>query len=1082
MSRRSYDDDRSVSPTPSLGDISVGSRTRTRTSSSSIRTKIVKIVCRSIGVKAEPVKFSAIVCQLQQGVFVIIKDERLVEGVQWLEIGCGWMPALDNAGNISYTETLTQEANKSWAQEYQNRKRISSSIVSMLTKSHSLVNARRVTRNIVKHVNDPTPKGLLNLPDVTIEDLVIGLTSSIGLRQGEIFQFVKIAAAQQSNPLQALRDICEDANDMMMMRPSIWVKKDLGVLVTADVKTQNDKFIMAAAYGDLKLFENFLDKGQELAVLHSDLGYTCLHAAADFGSKEVLKRIIKTGLSINIKDVRKGQTALHFAAQSGRIDVANILLENNADRTIKCFKGMMPFQLAHDMGYLECREVLKLQSPVIPEVAIVHVTTRTITISWEPPIIHNDVHSKTIEYMLEWSPIGKPSVVGYGEQFKTPNLSFTVKNLLPSTGHEFCVRSRSQAGWSAPTVKIVGFTISCPPDAPPPVEVLKITTNGIVIGWNNPMRDNGAPVDMFQLEVIDSETAEKHIEEEEQKRLEADSNASPRSWGQNESTISFQDIGIDEESIVITQDQLPAEGSQEEDIVGDGTGSLLHRILKHKNLNVRTKQMMGLEPHRPYMARVRCHNSFGYSHWSEWCGPIIPQPGVYVLDYNQEQCSVRIGWFKPMLKGLRKVTRYEAQICALSGPITKNITVYQARSQRKEEEASMKFDVLSDNLTTNEFLIEGLRPGAKYMCRVRPEIDGVWCDWDLAVVSDVIAVPATLPDPIFDINPACLYETIPEEVSLKIADEDLNTTDGSITEVAKKNVVKKLDVSHNYIVITWTNGSTNGLPAVEYQVECVKIRDYRPEDVEKAVKAASWTPDKNGAFKPRKMQTTNNEGFEPEGREFVNEEVEMLDWVDITSEGDFLGPNAFRARNLFPGSCYVFRLRQRNPVGWSTYSKASHLITTFSSVPPDKPKILSIAQNHAIAIWKETVDPKLGLTNLEMDVQIGMLPLVHKNETEPGIYMINQPEETAMERDQRINSYVEWGKANTREWNDEVAAGIDFPGLPAPDLKPGESKGTVCVMIDGLTSGTVYVIRVRVRTVAGWSTWSQICDEFKTRN
>jgi hypothetical protein len=159
---------------------------------------------------------------------------------------------------------------------------------------------------------------------------------------------------------------------------------------------------------------------------------------------------------------------------------------------------------------------------------------------------------------------------------------------------------------------------------------------------------------MFQLEVIDSETAEKHIEEEEQRKLEADSNASPRSWGQNESTISFQDIGIDEESIVITQDRLPAEGSQEEDIVGDGTGSLLHRILKHKNLNVRTKQMMGLEPHRPYMARVRCHNSFGYSHWSEWCGPIIPQPGVYVLDYNQEQCSVRIGWFKPMLKGLKK--------------------------------------------------------------------------------------------------------------------------------------------------------------------------------------------------------------------------------------------------------------------------------------------------------------------------------------------------------------------------------------------------------------------------------------------
>ena len=1079
--RRNRDDQRSVSPTPSLGEESLGNRS----TSTSYRTKIVRIICRSIGVKAEPAKFSAVVCQLIEGVFVVIKEEKIVEGVLWLQIGCGWMSAHDNAGQISYIEALAQEAHKAWGLEFSNRKRISSSIVSMLTKSHSLVNARRVTRNILKHVLDPTPKGLLNLPDVSIEDLVIGLTSSIGLRQGEIFQFIKIASAQQSNPIQAMIDICEDANSMMNMRPSIWVKKDLGVLITADIKTTNDKFIMAAAYGDLKLFENFLDKGQELAVLHSELGYTCLHAAADFGAKEVLKRIIRTGLSINMKDVRKGQTALHFAAQSGRIDVATILLENNADRTIKCFKGMMPFQLADDMGYSECREVLKLPSPIIPEITITQVTTRSISLSWVPPIIHHDVHSKTIEYMLEWTPIGKSSDVGFGQQFIIPNLMFTVTDLLPSTGHEFCVRSRSLAGWSQPTVKIVGFTTSCPPDAPPPVEVLKITTNGIVLGWNNPLRDNGAPVDLFQLEVIDSETALNHIKDEEERGV---NNISPRSWGQNESTVSnggnINSLLDDDQNSVITQDQLPPEGSQEDDFVGDSTGSLLHRIIKHKNLNIRTKQMMGLEPHRPYIARVRCRNSFGYSHWSEWCGPIIPQPGVYVLKYNQEECSVIIGWFKPMLKGFRKLTGYQAQICALAGPITKNIKVYQARSQRKEEDSTMEFETLSDSLTTNELLVEDLRPGSKYMFRVRPQIDGVWCEWDLAVVSDVISVPATLPDPIFDIIPAPIYEIIPDEISSsQLTGEDSKVDDSEAVSTPKKNVVKKLDVSHNYIVITWTNGSTNGLPAVEYQVECVKIRDYRPLDVEMALEAANRTPDKSGALKPRKVTTTNNEGFEPEGKEFVKEDVEnILKWKDITSEGDFLGPNAFRACNLFPGSCYIFRVRQRNPIGWSLYSKASHLITTFSAVPPDQPKILSVAPNHVIAIWKETVDPKLGLTNMEMDVQIGMLPLVHKNETEPGVYMVDQPEETAMERDQRINSYVEWKKANIREWDDAVASGIDFPGLPQPELKPGESKGTVCVMIDGLSSGTVYVIRVRVRTVAGWSTWSQTSNEFKTRN
>jgi len=46
-----------------------------------------------------------------------------------------------------------------------------------------------------------------------------------------------------------------------------------------------------------------------------------------------------------------------------------------------------------------------------------------------------------------------------------------------------------------------------------------------------------------------------------------------------------------------------------------------------------------------------------------------------------------------------------------------------------------------------------------------------------------------------------------------------------------------------------------------------------------------------------------------------------------------------------------------------------------------------------------------------------------------------------------------------------------------PVLRPPSYKS---VMIDKLSSATTYVCRVRVRTVAGWSTWSKVSHSFTT--
>ena len=69
------------------------------------------------------------------------------------------------------------------------------------------------------------------------------------------------------------------------------------------------------------------------------------------------------------------------------------------------------------------------------------------------------------------------------------------------------------------------------------------------------------------------------------------------------------------------------------------------------------------------------YNADRYSGWSDWIGPIVPQPGVYVLEFNREERSARVGWFKPLLSAGRKVDFFEAQMAQLDGPIEKSVSV-----------------------------------------------------------------------------------------------------------------------------------------------------------------------------------------------------------------------------------------------------------------------------------------------------------------------------------------------------------------------------------------------------------------------
>ena len=104
-------------------------------------------------------------------------------------------------------------------------------------------------------------------------------------------------------------------------------------------------------------------------------------------------------------DARHGQTPLHCCAQSGRAQIAAKLLEAGADRTIKNYKGLLPYEIADNQGYFECREILKFLPPVIHNINIRGCTHNSISLSWDPPVLNPDTHARIEEYGLLHEPL-----------------------------------------------------------------------------------------------------------------------------------------------------------------------------------------------------------------------------------------------------------------------------------------------------------------------------------------------------------------------------------------------------------------------------------------------------------------------------------------------------------------------------------------------------------------------------------------------------------------------------------------------------------------------------------------------------
>lgn len=174
------------------------------------------------------------------------------------------------------------------------------------------------------------------------------------------------------------------------------------------------------------------------------------------------------------------------------------------------------------------------------------ITTNTITVSWSPPpppllLQHNNNSSHTInnnnnnnsssssssihsspailEYYVECYPQDDDLPTDYisekrfqvgdmqQQQQQQQLLECMFTNLLPDVMYIIRAKCFSLAGWSDFCKPIQPITVSYVPDIPDPLQICKVTTNGVLLQWHPPLRTNGRKVDHYQLEVIDARSA-----------------------------------------------------------------------------------------------------------------------------------------------------------------------------------------------------------------------------------------------------------------------------------------------------------------------------------------------------------------------------------------------------------------------------------------------------------------------------------------------------------------------------------------------------------------------------------------------
>ena len=115
---------------------------------------------------------------------------------------------------------------------------------------------------------------------------------------------------------------------------------------------EDDSFVRAAARSYMDELRGRIADGQYYKP-HSQLGYTCLHAAVEFGQASAVRVLLNAGALLDSHLAPSGRTPLHYAAQHGRVEIAKMLLEAGASKKVLDSAARRPWHYLADAQELQ---------------------------------------------------------------------------------------------------------------------------------------------------------------------------------------------------------------------------------------------------------------------------------------------------------------------------------------------------------------------------------------------------------------------------------------------------------------------------------------------------------------------------------------------------------------------------------------------------------------------------------------------------------------------------------------------------------------------------------------------------------
>jgi len=161
-----------------------------------------------------------------------------------------------------------------------------------------------------------------------------------------------------------------------------------------------------------------------------------------------------------------------------------------------------PFMI--DETFTAAKAEIKKSLPGAPSVSVSDVTSRSVTIQWNPPSNTGGVH--LLGYIIE-KRISSSQTWERVETVESSVRIFTVENLKEKSEYFFRVSAENEVGiGEASTTDKVSLQTHARPPSPPtaPLEIVPVGPHALTVEWGAPESDGGAPLEGYKIAVRDA--------------------------------------------------------------------------------------------------------------------------------------------------------------------------------------------------------------------------------------------------------------------------------------------------------------------------------------------------------------------------------------------------------------------------------------------------------------------------------------------------------------------------------------------------------------------------------------------------